>query len=293
VFDLVLHLGAHKTATSFVQKTMQKNKKLLTEAGILVPALEGFRRDVSACFGLGKSEIAAKDITSVLQPQYSDIDLAHVKTVVLSDENLIGYPELVLTHGLFYPELVQRCGLLHSWLNRGPNKIVFSIRPYVSYFPSVYARWLGSENHVFSRDDITNKVNNLARGWPDVVGELLKMFPQCELVVTEYQPPGGFVDTQLEILLGPTAHRLDYNTKHFWNRGLSLARIQKIETLINNGTADPAAIEEIRKQKLRGRPERYDAFWEPDVREMLEQRYNQHKQDVRELLLTAKIKPRL
>lgn len=240
-------------------------------SGISVPELLTLRHGVTD--KLGKlSHVKSIDVSLA--------EMTGADSVVLSDENIIGYPDAAFKVGEFYPEVLARSGHFADWLGITPVKILFSIRPYETYFPSAYAHWLAQERRHLSRDQVIGKVLNLQRGWHDVVADIKTVFPDTPIAVTEYTPDAAFIDRQLAELVGSVAQKLEYDTGIFWNRGLRPPRLKKMEALIETGRADDDSVDALRKQKMRGKPTSYHQFWSDAEKQVLQQRYARDRQAV-------------
>ncbi|HIP23273.1 MAG TPA: hypothetical protein EYG79_06745 [Rhodobacteraceae bacterium] len=257
---IILHLGAHRTASTHVQGVLGKNTALLAEAGIAAPSQDAVKMALTKPLGARIPSLRAG-----FRP------LAGLETVVISDENLLGFLNSIFTHGEFYPDTARRMAQLKAMLPVDPAKIVVAIRPYVSFFASAYGRWLAPGRMVLPREALAELVLGLQRGWGDVLADIAEAFPDSELLISEYSPDPRFGPAQLSAILGPLADELFYNPLYRWNRSMSARQTMLYEQAVEAGEAEKA--DEIRTWKRFNQPELLDGFWDETTLKALQQRY--------------------
>ena len=272
---IILHLGAHRTASTHVQAIMAKNTALLAQAGILAPRQE----DVS--FALTKP-LGAR-IPS-LRAGFRALTKARghptPETLVISDENLLGFLNSIFTHGQFYPDTARRMAKLRAMLPVDPAKIVVAIRPYGGFFASAYGRWLAPTRMALPRATMADMVCNLERGWPDMLADVAAAFPDSPLTISEYSPNPAFGPSQLQAILGPLADELVFNPDYRWNRSMSARQTMLYEQALAEGDAQKAT--EIRTWKRFNQPALLDGFWDAPTMAALTARYEQDRATIRE-----------
>ena len=264
--DIILHLGAHRTASTHVQGVIGNNEALLREAGIGMPHQTATHAALTARLN-GRLPVAAGAFAKLIGQ--SGLDACH--TLVISDENILGFLNSIFAHGLFYPDTARRLKRLKQFLPAAPRKVVFSIRPYDTFFASAYGRWLTPERLVIPRGDIAELVLGLKRGWHHVAAEIAEAFPDSELVFSEYSSAQGFGPAQLRRILGPIANTLAYNPGYRWNRSMSARQTMLYERAIAENDAEKA--KEIRTWKRFKQPKLVDNFWDEASHATLTQRY--------------------
>lgn len=259
---IILHLGAHKTATTTLQKTLVNNQKLLSEQGILAPQLRGFRDNISVNLrSLRFHKAADWSLQRVLQNSYSDAEISSATRIILSDENIIGYSDHIFNKAGFYTDIGKRCRLFQKWLGQPPDTVLFTIRPYGDFFLSAYSQWIGLDNKFVSRAAAQKSVMALTRGWDDIVADLRAAFPQSKLVITQYQRRKEFSRAQLELVIGQALNGLVLDKKMFWNKGLTSEKLLSLEENLMAGSADQASVDLLRNQKIWGWPRKNNNFW--------------------------------
>ncbi len=277
--EVYLHLGAHKTATTFIQQTMQSNAETLAKSGIFAPRLEDIRAAITPGMA-GKPMLGFEEYISLIVPENTLSHEALPERLILSDENMVGYPAEIFAKGVFYLDAKQRLKVLKSWLPAPPTKIVFAVRPYTTFFSSAYAQWLGPfakkygpEKRFIPREVIHKKISGLKRGWPAIIRDVQKIFPDSQIIVKEYRPAPEYLQEMFEILLGDSAGELKYNAGYFWNRGLSADLVSELEAQLAKGEANPESVAKIRAQRSKNPSDLGAHFWPDDQRKALLLRY--------------------
>ena len=264
--EIILHLGAHRTGSTHVQGVMGKNAALLAQAGIGAPPQPLIKAAFTKPLGRRLPMIPGGFSKLMKESGLSGLD-----TIVISDENLLGFLNNIFAHGLFYPETARRLRRLQQMLPVAPSKVVIAIRPYDSYFASAYGRWISPGRMVLPRATVAELVLGLTRGWSDVLTDVATAFPTAELVISEYSPDRRFAPSQLAAILGPLSHSLVYNPDYRWNRSMSAYQTMLYEKAIAAG--DVAKAEDIRTWKRFKQPRLLDEFWEEAARKALQERY--------------------
>ncbi|MCF6304082.1 MAG: hypothetical protein L3J33_01755 [Rhodobacteraceae bacterium] len=277
--EVYLHLGAHKTATTFIQQSMQSNAETLAKSGIFAPKLEDIRAAITPGMA-GKPMLGFEECISLILPESGVFHGVMPERLILSDENIIGYPAEIFAKGVFYLDAKQRLKVLKSWLPVAPTKIVFAVRPYTTFFSSAYAQWLGPfakkhgpKKRFIPREVIHEKIAGLKRGWPAIMRDLQKVFPDSQIIVKEYSAAPEYLQEMFEILLGDSAGELKYNAGYFWNRGLSADLVSELESQLAKGEASPESVAKIRAQRSKNPSDLGAHFWPDDQRAALLQRY--------------------
>jgi len=270
VTQIILHLGAHRTASTHVQGVLQKNQALLAAAGIAAPSQEAVKIALTKPLG---TRIPA------LRAGFRQLH-TNAKTVVISDENLLGFLNSIFIHGQFYPDTAMRMAQLRAMLPVDPQKIIIAIRPYESFFASAYGRWLAPDRPVLPRATLAKQVLGLARGWGEVLAEVAAAFPNSVLLVKEYSPDPRFGPAVLNAILGPLAQQLVYNPGFRWNRSMSARQTTLYEQAVAAGDAEQA--DEIRSWRRFKQPPLLEGFWDAPTRAALQARYATDRAAIRE-----------
>ena len=164
-----LHLGAHKTATTFIQKILRKNQETLLENGVLyLPLVETrskLSKHISAISKVDRdpSSLACRRqaILDALGPER----LERCHTILISDENLSATPNR-FRNGSVYSSIAADWKHLRDEL--GPNiSLFFSIRDYPDFLTSIYVETL--RKHPYrSFEEFRRRHERLPKFWSQV-----------------------------------------------------------------------------------------------------------------------------
>jgi hypothetical protein len=126
----VLHIGAHKTASSYIQKKLASNRDLLARHRIHYDGPMHFRENFTSQLRLIGGPRGA----------YVDGMVKRIKTqdVILSDEDLNGIPWEVMKRGKLYGRLNERLGLVRTSLEMVAPEVFLALRDYSQFAVSLY-----------------------------------------------------------------------------------------------------------------------------------------------------------
>lgn len=131
---VVLHVGAHKTGSSLVQKFLRDNRKALSGNGIhYIP-----RSDMNTLIGWGK---ALHDAPELLRGRLEDVTSGRHAVALGSHENTLGRPFVKGTPGL-YPDGPRNAKALGQILDGFDYSVVVYIRPQADFVESYYLQSL-------------------------------------------------------------------------------------------------------------------------------------------------------
>lgn len=187
----VLWLGAHKTGTTYLQKSLDLSRDELRSEGVFYMELEEFRTRYSRVL-FGSRGCAAPP------------DAFHhpgTKLNLIFDENIAEYVQHVLGPGRFYPRVTERADRILHYLNLDPDEIVLGIRSYDEYLPSLYCETLrstpyrtfdeflirsfGSAGDRVGAAPSVDEFTNL--DWVPMVGRLAGHYPTARIRVYFYE----------------------------------------------------------------------------------------------------------
>jgi hypothetical protein len=138
---VAIHVGAHKTATSLVQKYVRDRPKELEPFGLSYIS----RSDMNDYVGWGKHlETSPELLHQRVTEELSD---RKVRIVFASHENTLGRPVIDGESGL-YPRAHRNLTALKKALDGFDTTIVFSIRPQIDFLQSYYLQMIHEGKHV-------------------------------------------------------------------------------------------------------------------------------------------------
>jgi hypothetical protein len=184
-----VHLGVHKTATTFIQSQLHDNRALLAEGQIGFAGIWSVRKQFTNAFDrfawldpvwwkLTRPRLAAK-LSAVL---------AHHKkarTFILSDENLLGLISANYWLGRLYPAAGARLRILDALLAGQDVRYFLCIRRYPDYLTSSWLQ-LASHGKAPPFEKYRARFAPAGRGWADLIAEIAHACGPERLTVWTY-----------------------------------------------------------------------------------------------------------
>ncbi len=243
---LSLHLGAHKTASTYIQKRLGRNRAVLDKRGVLYIPLDELRANFSVPIldivprkkGLGRFLVNRRARTYLRDRIAERAARADppLQRVVLSDENFIGSPRRIVTSGRLYPDIGAKLTLLRDYLDGFEIEIFFGIRHQGAFASSVFAEALRhSDRAVYSETAFRNAWLAGDPNWAQVIDEIVQVFPNSPAIVWNYDDFGALERRLMNRICGETRRkrfpkRLDPIRESFSQAAMEeLLRIQDVE----------------------------------------------------------------
>jgi len=205
---LRIHIGAHKTATTYIQSVLEANQGRMAQKGSVYWNLEQIRPPLA--FGLRSlNPSLARRVKSVLtgggfSPRNAHLrridDLLQIdRNVLLSEENILGDSRDVLSGGL-YPMAASRFEALSEGFGDRPVEIWLSVRSYAPFLSSIYAESL-RHGHFQTVSEVRNAFKLFEGGWSRLVEVLARVRPDAKFIIWRYE---DFHTLEDQILTGLT-----------------------------------------------------------------------------------------
>lgn len=213
---VVLHIGAHKTATTYIQRRLAANEHILLPRGIAFvapseyrPALLRARSDALFLkdLRLAREHRQRKVLTGLLKAA----EATNKRRFVLSEENLLGTPERILSGDWFYDRAGHNLRHVLQVCERRPVRVLFAIRNYADFFPSAYAEALKLNSFVPFDEKLRQFYLGMDRGWPDILAEIgTTLPPGSDLRIWQYEGMRRYEPGIMAAFTGtPTANELE------------------------------------------------------------------------------------
>lgn len=185
-----LHLGAHKTATTYLQELFTLNRGAIAEAGRAYWPLAQLRPLMNFAIwtqGAGHSlsgRLRLKALQGAPYQNFGAILAAHDSPIV-SDENILGSPRGSL-RGQLYPRADARLGGLARIFGERPVEVWLCLRSYPQFLASLYAEAL--RDGAFMPVAELLAANGQPEGqWPSLVEAVHRALPRSRIVVWRYE----------------------------------------------------------------------------------------------------------
>lgn len=208
-------LGGHKTGTTFLQGCLDLSRDALAREHIQYVELEEFRDKYTRPLLNEHSETA---------PAPSEFDVSADGQILIFDENIPGYVQHALSKRGFYPEVAARTATVAGHLGLQPDEIVYGVRSYIGFLPSLYIETLKSTPFVTfdsylersfrprgrsgkraqrNEAEAESKLTDFRRlSWPTLLDRIAKAYPDVPIRVYFHEQLRGREAALLGEVLG-------------------------------------------------------------------------------------------
>ena len=203
--EIVLHLGAHKTATTHLQRSIRRRVKALSAAGVHFHGPQQLRGP-----GLSLPERFGLSLPGAGRPHRGDPARALADLVpgggrlVLSEENFAGHLQgrLGRVPTPLYPKAATRCGALSRAAGVGSVTVALALRNPSDFLTSAYSQLLIGGRRVPPTDFMARNPL-MGIDWADLVARLAARPEVREVIVWRYEDYAPLFRTICTALLGP------------------------------------------------------------------------------------------
>lgn len=210
--DVVVHFGAHKTATTFLQKYLKNASVDLRRKGVGYLSLDVCRATVmpyisksSKLSGMMGNVNPGAMWHSIAEVSESVVASGEaLRRLVISDENLAGPALAILNKSVLYPAASSRLRIL---VNQFPDvrvKLMVSIRDYADFIPSVYCELLRRQK-LAPLSKMLDRHRNIVLSWPKYLGEIAAALPECDVLYWSYE---DFIGSPADVVEAMTGVRM-------------------------------------------------------------------------------------
>lgn len=237
---VICHLGAHKTATSLIQKYFADKRKEYRKLGVsAIP-----REDISKASSWGTKVVSNPKALRNLVSSHLDRD--GIDYALMSYEDMLRRPFIDEETGL-YPRRHQPLQAMADALKGYKVKLVYFIRPQVDFVPSYYVQLI-QEGGYFTFEQFLEKQDLDQLSWQPVVDSFVKTFGEDNVHIGDFRTikegQEKFLKRFVEALMPGVDGDYEYGSVH--NVGLS-ARGLHIALRINPLLKRDKATRETRK----------------------------------------------
>lgn len=275
-----LHLGVHKTGTTFTQTVFRINERKLNSAGIAYRDLAYTRKNLTPFLvGLSRRKWAVppekcreRILSEIHCPEFTS-----ARRVVISDENLLGFVSDILRKN-GYRSLVRRLTPIQAVLG-GDVRVFLTVRNYADFISSMYCELIATKPY-FSFEQIRDGKFVSELSWLKVYRDLARVFGKENVVIFEYQTLFSNLGESLSFLAGGDIE-FDYPRKEI-RSSPSAKAIHCIRTESETKSSlPPRKIVEnaVRKFPRNAGNPAFDP-WTPEERAMLDERYRKDLEQI-------------
>jgi hypothetical protein len=199
--EIALHLGAHKTATTWLQSRLEAGLPALRAIGVDYEPLDPFRRAFADRLDEAIHQGATPERVAALRGTMEGYLSRGAARFIASDENIIGQCNPIVNSGRLYGMSKARLGQLAALLPAPPAMTLFAVRSYAPFFASVYCEslWHGVFN---TFDEFRARLVTNDGLWVRVAENLVGAFGAGRVRLVRFEKLPSSLPAMLEALCG-------------------------------------------------------------------------------------------
>lgn len=188
---VLVHLGVHKTATTFIQSQLANNRQALAKKGFGMAGIWAVRKrftnlfDRLAWFDPVWRFLTRPILRRRLERLMGESESRRLDAFLLSDENLIGTLAANYVFGRLYPWAGMRARILAGLLAAHDVHYYLCIRRYPDYLVSSWLQ-LASKGKPPAFEKYVEKFQPEGRGWAELVADLAAAVGRERITVWTY-----------------------------------------------------------------------------------------------------------
>ena len=217
---VVLHVGAHRTATTSFQAYMRQNKTYLSGQRVgfwgTMRTRKGLFAGIQPVPGLGKH--AAKRARGRILLQLDQAERRDVQTLIVSDENMLGTMRRNTRGQSLYADVGERMARYVSAFDDRVDTICLTVRALDTYWSSVCA-YCVARGYAVPTEQQLSRIATSLRSWRDVVADVACAAPGARIIVVPFERTAGRPGALFERITGMSAPETAAET--WLNRSLS------------------------------------------------------------------------
>ena len=220
---IIIHAGAHKTASTHLQNRVLENENLVVKSGCSYLGPEKIRDQFGTLWrALGRSDT----------PDEQERKLAALAAgqprLVISEENIIGgFKDLMNgpNRAILYPKAVERLARLAQLVAPNPLHIAMAVREPSSYYVSVYNQLLLS-GRFQTWERFSKGLDPTAVKWSDILRPIAEIPGVAVVSIWRYEDYHRLLPQILNTLLGQPRPDIPLHMEKRMHEGLSERAVQ-------------------------------------------------------------------
>ncbi|NNE52407.1 MAG: hypothetical protein HKN30_08385 [Sulfitobacter sp.] len=240
LMDVILHVGAHRTATTSFQYYLRGQGDWL---GAQKTGFWGPGRTRKVVFpGLFRTAAVnrwrqvARRAEGRVRMHCAQAEERGLHRLIVTDENMIGTCAQNLRTARLYPATGERMARLNAAFDGRIKRIVLTVRAQDLWWASA-AALTASRGHRLPDGLKCAAIADSPRGWRDVVTDLACAVPEAEILVRPFEVAPGRVEQLLATLLGSSVPMPADAPWH--NRSPDLADLRRLRSDMGADTKEP------------------------------------------------------
>lgn len=205
--DVILHLGAHRTATASFRDTLRRNSDALNQAGVGVwgPCRTGRGLLAGTLPRPGTDATrAARRATGRMRLALHQTAATGISTLLISDETMIGAARTNIRARTLYPDIGLRMARIAQTFDGRISRVVLNIRAQDLWWSSAIACDVARGAPVPGYQALS-AIARSRRSWRDVITDLACALPQADLRILPFERFAGRSDAILNAGAGCAA----------------------------------------------------------------------------------------
>ncbi|MEM5519752.1 hypothetical protein [Sulfitobacter sp. AS59] len=225
LMDIILHVGAHRTATTSFQRYLRDNSDAIaaSKTGIWGP-LRTRKGLFSGIFPGPKMQGRSPErVKGRVALQLARARENGVARLLVSEENMIGSSRHCVRTGVLFPAAGDRMARYCAAFDGNITRIILNIRSPETWWSSA-AAYAISRGHGVPSPSKLDKIAASQRSWRDVITDLACAVPNAEIKVATFEEYAGRPDALLAEATGVAA---PVDRDHHWlNRAPDLPALR-------------------------------------------------------------------
>lgn len=174
---MIMHIGAHKTATSYMQKKLALNVELLNRRNIHYDPLDIFRKEFTPLL----NENVTRESEWIRELRGT----ARAMNILVSEENIMGVPGDIVREGHYYIRARERLVRACQLLGNDTPEIFLSLREYSGFTVSMYSEYI-RHREFLKFADYLKIYEASAFSWIRVIDDIFAAVPGARLSVWDF-----------------------------------------------------------------------------------------------------------
>lgn len=202
--DVILHIGAHRTATTAFQHHLATHRDTLTEHGAVYwgPKITRAGLFRGAIGGIeGALAWQQRRFNGRCKMRAEAVRQSGANHLIVSDENMMGSLRAALEDTHFYRDAGRRVSAYAKGFEQHRLSVALCVRSYAEWWSSAMAFRL-SKGGPLPRTDLREHMVTQPRRWRHIVEELARVLPDATLTVWSYEAMAHEPDRILRELTG-------------------------------------------------------------------------------------------
>lgn len=178
---ILLHLGAHKTASTHFNRLVRRNSHLTQQFSLSCPKKDELRNLITRRLSganLRETGPVKEEVIAALGQG--------AETLFLSDENIIGTPVKLVQNGIMYPHAAKRLRQALKLLGREDVELMLAVRDPASFAVSIWGESMRSWGYQSFRDYLGPDPMKALR-WTPMIRRLLGVREGLNITVWTYE----------------------------------------------------------------------------------------------------------